>query len=64
MDPVAIAAIVTGATQIIALAIDAYQKSGATAEQVAEMREIAMARLNAAIAAVEAAEPPAPGSGA
>jgi len=64
MDPVTITALIGAGVQLTALILDAYKKSGATPEEIATMKALAMARLEAAIAAVEASEPPPIGAGA
>lgn len=58
MDPITIIALTNLGIQVVAMAIDAYQKSGATKEEVDAMRAQALDRLSAAISGVENAEPP------
>ena len=59
MDPVTAIALANLGAQVLAMAIDAYRQSGATAEELEALKQKALARLDAAIAGVSAAEPPA-----
>lgn len=58
MDPITALALANLGIQVIAMGIDAYKQSGASAEELEALKVKALARLDAAITGVENAEPP------
>lgn len=64
MDPITALALGSLFLEAGATLYDRAKANGATPEQIAEHRARARARLNASALALEAAEPPAPGTGA